>query len=498
MFSQKDLDQISNQQTTVAAIEQQIQHFITGFPYLHVLKAATVGDGIIRVSDQEATELSNQFDAQASQLSLLKFVPASGAATRMFKSLFSFKDSGKEDKSTVEFNEKLSNFAFYADLKAALEKDGVSIETAAPRTIADYLLSDKGLDYGNLPKGLLKFHQYLSGARTPVEEHLVEGTKYANAGSKVRLHFTVSPEHRSRFESLIQQLVPKYEQAFGVRYEVSFSEQKPSTDTISVDMDNNPFRNNDGSLLFRPAGHGALLANLNDQDGDVVFLKNIDNVVPESLASTTYTYKKVLAALMLNVRQQIFDFQERISKGEKDKALIDELSDFYQKTLSTLPPAGFEDKTDAEKLAYFIQKLDRPVRACGMVKNVGEPGGGPFFAKNQDGSVSLQVVESAQIDMDNDAQKSLFEQATHFNPVDVVCSLRGFKAKKFDLMNYRDPSTGFISQKSKDGRDLKAQELPGLWNGSMADWNTIFVEVPLVTFNPVKTVNDLLRKEHQG
>lgn len=498
MFSQKDLDQISNQQTTVAAIEQQIQHFITGFPYLNVLKAATVGDGIIRVSDQEATELSNQFDAQASQLSLLKFVPASGAATRMFKSLFSFKDSGKEDKSTVEFNEKLSNFAFYADLKAALEKDGVSIETAAPRTIADYLLSDKGLDYGNLPKGLLKFHQYLSGARTPVEEHLVEGTKYANAGSKVRLHFTVSPEHRSRFESLIQQLVPKYEQAFGVRYEVSFSEQKPSTDTISVDMDNSPFRNNDGSLLFRPAGHGALLANLNDQDGDVVFLKNIDNVVPESLASTTYTYKKVLAALMLNVRQQIFDFQERISKGEKDKALIDELSDFYQKTLSTLPPAGFDDKTDAEKLAYFIQKLDRPVRACGMVKNVGEPGGGPFFAKNQDGSVSLQVVESAQIDMDNDAQKSLFEQATHFNPVDVVCSLRGFKAKKFDLMNYRDPSTGFISQKSKDGRDLKAQELPGLWNGSMADWNTIFVEVPLVTFNPVKTVNDLLRKEHQG
>lgn len=498
MFTQKDLDQISNQQISIAVIEQQIVHFIDGFPYLNILKAATINDGIIRVSEEEALLLENQFDAQASTLSLLKFVPASGAATRMFKSLFSFKDSGKEDKSTTEFIEKLTNFAFYDDLKVVMKNAGLDIETSEPRIIIDYLLSEKGLDYGSLPKGLLKFHQYDAAARTPVEEHLVEGAKYANSGSVVRLHFTVSPEHRSRFETLIDQLIPKYEVQFGVKYDVSFSEQKPSTDTISVNLDNGPFRNNDESLLFRPAGHGALLANLNDQDGDVVFLKNIDNIGPESLSSTTYTYKKVVAALMLNVRQQIFDFISRINNGESSVEFINELTTFYQNTLCTMPPLGFENGSDTEKIMYFKQKLDRPIRACGMVKNVGEPGGGPFFAKNADGSVSLQVVESAQVDMANEAQRALFEQATHFNPVDVVCSLRGFEGKKFDLMSYRDPSTGFVSQKSKDGKELKAQELPGLWNGSMADWNTIFVEVPLVTFSPVKTVNDLLRKEHQG
>ena len=497
MFTQQDQHQIAQKGIDFAVIDQQINHFITGFPFLNVLKAATVGDGIVRVADDELAHYVQTFDQQTASTSLLKFVPASGAATRMFKSLFAFKDEGKADKSIPEFTERLSDFAFFEALKTAMEKDGQAIEDRDFRRIVDYLLSEKGLDYGNLPKGLLDFHAYPDGPRTPVEEHLVEGAHYANSNGVVRLHFTVSPEHRSRFEVLIDRVQEKYETAFGVKYDISFSEQKPATDTISVNLDNTPFRNADGTLLFRPAGHGALLANLNDQDGDVVFIKNVDNVVPDALKETTYVYKKVLAALLLNYRQQIFDFQTRIESGENSDALLQELTTFYQKTLWTLPPAGFETLENADKLAYFQRKLDRPVRVCGMVKNVGEPGGGPFWAINSDGTTSLQVVESAQVDMENAEQKAIFEQATHFNPVDMFCSLRGHNGKKFDLMQFRDPSTGFVAAKSKDGKDLKAQELPGLWNGSMSDWNTVFVEVPLITFNPVKTVNDLLRKEHQ-
>ncbi|HAK79863.1 MAG TPA: DUF4301 domain-containing protein [Runella sp.] len=502
MFTEKDLAQIEKQGISLETIQQQISHFETGFPFLKVLKAATVGDGIVRVSEEESAALVDEFDAKAKNVSLLKFVPASGAATRMFKSLFAFKDDGKSDKSIPEFSERIRDFAFFEDLKTAMANDGVDIETAIGdgnyQQIADYILSGKGLDYGNLPKGLLKFHNYEEGARTPVEEHLVEGANYANANGVVRLHFTVSPEHRSRFEALIEAMKPAFEEKYSVTYEVSFSEQKPSTDTISVNIDNTPFRNADGSLLFRPAGHGALLANLDDQDGDVVFIKNIDNVVPDSLKDTTFTYKKVLGALLLKYRQQIFDFLARIEAGENSDSLISELSEFYEKTLFTQPTKDFWALSNTEKLAYFAMKLDRPVRLCGMVKNVGEPGGGPFWAANPDGTTSLQVVESAQIDMDDAAQKALFDTATHFNPVDLVCSLRGYKGKKFELMSYRDSNTGFITQKSKDGKDLKAQELPGLWNGSMSDWNTVFVEVPLITFNPVKTVNDLLRKEHQA
>lgn len=502
MFTPNDQNQIANHGIEQAVIEQQIAHFVTGFPYLNVLKAATIGDGIVRIAESELDQYVQYFDEQAAKVSLLKFVPASGAATRMFKSLFAFKDEGKTDKSIAEFCEKIRDFAFFEALKKAMLDSGQDLEKAIAdqdfKLIVDFLLSARGLDYGSLPKGLLHFHAYDAGPRTPAEEHLVEGANYANTNGIVRLHFTVSPEHRSRFEALINRVKSNYEAQFGVHYDVSFSEQKPSTDTISVNLDNTPFRNTDGTLLFRPAGHGALLANLNDQDGDVVFIKNIDNVVPDARKATTYVYKKVLAALLLQYRQQIFDFQQRIQDGENGAAFIQEMTDFYQTTLCTLPSGDFAALPNEQKLVYFKHKLDRPVRVCGMVKNVGEPGGGPFWAKNSDDSVSLQVVESAQIDMANAAQKTIFEQATHFNPVDMFCSLRGFGGKKFDLMQYRDPSTGFVSGKSKDGKELKAQELPGLWNGSMSDWNTVFVEVPLVTFNPVKTVNDLLRQEHQS
>ena len=502
MFSQTDLQQIQKQGVPLDTVQTQIQYFVDGFPYMNVIKAATVGDGIVRVAEDKLGEYVAAFDAQAPHADLLKFVPASGAATRMFKSLFAFKDHAKTDPEVVQYCAQLKKFAFFEDLKNAMQASGLDIEACIQQqdyqTITAHLLETKGLDYGNLPKGLLKFHAYATTTRTAVEEHLADGAQYANSNGKVMLHFTVSPEHRLRFEELIERVRPVCEAQYGVVYSISYSEQKPTTDTIAVNPDNTPFRNADGTLLFRPAGHGALLANLNDQDADVVFTKNIDNVVPDNIKPTMVAYKKVLAALLLDYQAQIFDFQDELESRDDVPGLIDDLTHFFGTVLCTLPPANFSARTDAEKLAFFRAKLNRPVRVCGMVKNVGEPGGGPFWAQNPDDTVSLQVVESAQIDLTNPAQKAIFDEATHFNPVDLVFSMRDKNGQKFDLMQFRDPLTGFISAKSKDGKDLKAQELPGLWNGSMADWNTIFVEVPLITFNPVKSVKDLLRPEHQG
>ncbi|ADB41403.1 DUF4301 family protein [Spirosoma linguale] len=499
-FTEQDQDQILVQGVSLDQIDQQINYFVHGFPYLHVIKAATIGDGIVRIDETQLPAYIHRFDEAAHERTLVKFVPASGAATRMFKSLFAALDD-KFDKSVDEVFARLSDFAFYEDLKAAMAAKGQDLDKAVAEndriTVLKFILTEDGLEYGSLPKGLLKFHNYPDGARTPVEEHLVEGAAYANSDGLVKIHFTVSPEHRSRFEQLIEEQKADYEAWLGVTFDVSFSEQKKSTDTISVNMDNSPFRNGDGSLLFRPAGHGALIENLNDIDADIVFIKNIDNVVPDEIKEPTITYKKVLAAVLLDAQQQIARLQGLLNSEEVSDGYVAEADELLQRTLYTLPPAGFDDLSKAEKLDYLRRKLDRPVRACGMVKNVGEPGGGPFWAKNQDGSVSLQVVESAQIDLTDAGQKAIFDEATHFNPVDLVCGLKDHTGKKYDLPAYRDPLTGFITAKSKDGKDLKAQELPGLWNGAMADWNTIFVEVPLITFNPVKTVNDLLRKEHQ-
>ncbi len=500
MFTPQDLDQIARRGMTRQLVDEQIQHFVNGFPFLTVIRAATVGDGIIRVPETDLTRYIRQFDEQAPDLSLLKFVPASGAATRMFKSLFAALD-GKPNPETDAFFARLDDFAFYEDLKTEMARDGLSLEEALSeghqQPVLTYLLTEKGLDYGNLPKGLLKFHNYADGPRTPLEEHLVEGAAYANSDGAVRLHVTVSPEHRSRFDALVQQELADYESWLGVSMEVTFSEQKKATDTISVNPDNTPFRNADQTLLFRPAGHGALIENLNDIAADLVFIKNIDNVVPDELKQTTITYKKVLATVLLDTQKQLFRLQERLASEVVSAGYLAEAGAFLHDTLCVEPPPGFAQLNVPEQLAYYRQKLDRPIRVCGMVPNVGEPGGGPFWAKNRDGSVSLQVVESAQIDMDDAEQRAFFEQATHFNPVDLVCSLKDRHGKRYHLPDFRDPLTGFITAKSKDGKELKAQELPGLWNGAMANWNTLFVEVPLLTFNPVKTVNDLLRPQHQ-
>ena len=492
MFIEKDLEKIKNRGASLDTIEQQIENFKKGFPYLNVIKAATIGDGMIALSDAQAGKYAKYFDERAKKLKLLKFVPASGAATRMFKSLFSAKDEGKLDKSVNEFLERLKDFAFYNNLVKSIGE-----ETADYQQVLEHLLTPKGLDYGSLPKGLLDFHKYGKASRTPVEEHLVEGAKYANSDGKVRLHFTVSPEHRKKFKALIDKVLSQYETKYNVKYSISFSEQKPSTDTIAVNMDNTPFRTGSEELLFRPAGHGALLENLNEQDADIIFIKNVDNVVPDRLKTKTILFKKALAGLLLDYQEKIFTYLKKLYNNEVTEKELNEILDFLEVKLCTIPPEGFGSYSVDAKMDYCKRKLNRPIRLCGMVKNVGEPGGGPFWAKDPDGSISLQVVESAQIDLQNAGQKEIFEKATHFNPVDLICSVKDYKGEKFDLLHFRDPQTGFITQKSQSGKDLKAQELPGLWNGAMSDWNTLFVEVPLITFNPVKTVNDLLRNEHQ-
>lgn len=489
-FSEKDLKQIAQRGSDITVINEQIENFKSGFPFMKVNRAATINDGMIRLEQDAIDQYIGLFEKESLKKRLLKFVPASGAASRMFKSLYSAKDEGKSDKSVDEFFNRLKDFAFYKSL-------GQYISGNENQQTLEALLTAKGLDYGNLPKGLLEFHKYDGFTRTAIEEHLVEGALYANNKGKVRLHFTVSPEHKKKFKTLISSVIKKYEEQYSVKYDISFSEQKASTDTIAVGLDNEPFRDNGGNLLFRPAGHGALLENLNDQNADVIFIKNIDNVVPDHLKSETITYKKALAGLLLDYQKQIFYFLKRLEKPAPSHYFVSKSIRFLRNNLNIEPPKGFRNWSPEEKLVFAKDKLNRPLRICGMVKNVGEPGGGPFWALNEDGSVSLQVVESAQFDMKNKKQKEIFETATHFNPVDLLCAVKDYKKEKFDLLKFRDPKTGFITEKSQSGKVLKAQELPGLWNGSMANWNTLFVEVPLITFNPVKTVNDLLRKEHQ-
>ena len=361
-------------------------------------------------------------------------------------------------------------------------------------------MSDKGLNYGFLPKGLLKFHQYPEGARTPVEEHMIEGALYSsNFQKEVRLHFTVSREHLEFFQLKTTEAAKAFEPEFKVKYEILFSEQKPYTDTIAVDPGNNPFRLSDGTLLFRPGGHGALLENLNEIRGDVIFLKNIDNVVQDRLKNETVRYKMALAGLLLEYQDRIYNHLRLLEKETSvvtDKQLV-EIAGFVRKELCVEPAENFTSLSKPALIQYLFTKMNRPIRICGMVKNLGEPGGGPFWAKNADGTVSLQIVESSQIDMNSAEQKDIAEKSTYFNPVDLICAVYNYKGEKFDLKNYCDPETGFISHKSKEGKPLKALELPGLWNGAMSDWNTLFVDVPVITFNPVKTVIDLLRKEHQ-
>jgi hypothetical protein len=511
MFKPEDISQIVARGSQLDTVEQQIANFKTGFPFLRLTETASIYHGIIKLSEAEIQKYSSVFDQKISDgLSLLKFVPASGAASRMFKTLFSALEAlqaGAEfsaivkDKEVALFFEQLPKFAFYNDLKEIAARENKTIGQVQAKEILEWVLLPKGLNYGEHPKGLLKFHSYPEEVRSSMEEHFVEGALYSkDRDSQVSLHFTVSPEHQKAFEKHVDEILPKYEELFGVEYRVSFSQQKLSTDTIAVSPDNEPFRNNDGSLLFRPAGHGALLENLNDLDADLIFIKNIDNVVPDQLKSVTVEYKKSLAGFLLSLQEQIFYYQKMLKEhhpASLESGFYAEAANFLENVLNISPPGNQYYSEKEELYHYFNMKFNRPIRVCGMVKNQGEPGGGPFFALNRDGSVSLQIVESSQIDFTNPDQSALAKQASHFNPVDLVCAVKNYAGEKYNLLKYSDPETGFISSKSKDGKELKAQELPGLWNGAMSDWNTIFIEVPIETFNPVKTVNDLLREEHQ-
>ena len=477
MFTEKDLHQIEQHGLTREAVERQIENFRRGFPFLKVVRAASPGDGVVVVDDAAADAAQARYEQAAHGLSVVKFVPASGAATRMFKELFEFVNEGKRGKGIDTLLENIERFAFWPELKAVLP------EGADDRTVVSCIVK-QGLGYGQKPKGLVTFHAYPDGARKAVEEHLVEGAAYASTDGVARIHFTVSPEHRAGFESLLAEKVPLYEKRFGIRYEISFSVQKPSTDTIAVNPDNTPFRQEDGSLLFRPAGHGALIENLNEIDADIIFIKNIDNVTTDARRGDTIRYKKVLAGLLLELQEQAFAHLRALEAGTADLA---EVAAFVEQRLCVKLPAAYDT-------ALLRAVLDRPIRVCGMVRNEGEPGGGPFWVANPDGTESLQIAESSQISPDD---MPLMKSATHFNPVDLVCGVRTSQGGKFDLRRYTDPSTGFISSKSSGGRELRAQELPGLWNGAMARWNTVFVDVPITTFSPVKVVQDLLRPQHQ-
>jgi hypothetical protein len=486
MLSEKDLAQLSKRGISTAEINQQLDFFKSGFPWMNLEKSASIGNGIFQFTDEQRKEFVDRFDQKKSALSILKMVPASGAATRMFKSLFEFLSTSVENKECTKFFDELDRFAFYPELKPLIgEKDDSA-------DILHHLLGKAGLDYGQKPKGLLAFHSYPEGARTPLEEHIVEAAAYASDGQKARLHFTVSPEHRSGFEDLVARISPSWSAKTGITYEITFSEQKPATDTIAVNPDNTLFREADGSLLFRPAGHGALLENLNDLKADVIFIKNIDNVVPDALKQPTIEYKKALGGLLLWILEGIDHLDKQLQENPSEETIneaLEEMSTY----LGFVPSADFVSLPQFEKIANIRAILARPTRVCGVVKNTGEPGGGPFWCRDERGNFTLQLVESAQIDMQEEGQKAKFHQASHFNPVDLVCAPRGL-----NLLNYRDMSTGFITDKTKDGKELKAMELPGLWNGAMSDWNTLFVEVPLETFNPVKTVTDLVRPAHRN
>ena len=505
MLTQEDKDLLVKKGISEEKIAEQLACFEKGFPFLKLDGAASIEKGIL-APDAAATETYlKAWDAyMEGDKTIVKFVPASGAASRMFKNLFEFLGADYDAPKTdfeKKFFDHIHSFAFYNDLNAAcMDNTGKNIDALLAeknyKPVVANLLEAAGLNYGALPKGLLKFHRYADGVRTSLEEHLVEGALYAAGKTgKVNVHFTVSTEHRALFEKLVEAKVAQYTQKYGVEYHVSFSEQKPSTDTLAADMENKPFRDN-GKLLFRPGGHGALIENLNDLDADVIFIKNIDNVVPDRLKGDTVTYKKLIAGVLVTLQKRAFEYLQLLDSGKYTHEQLEEVIRFLQQNLCCRKE-DLKDLEDAELVIYLRKKLNRPMRVCGMVKNVGEPGGGPFLAYNADGTVSLQILESSQIDMNDPAKKEMFEKGTHFNPVDLVCAVRDYKGNKFNLVQFVDKATGFISYKSKGGKDLKALELPGLWNGAMSDWNTVFVEVPLATFNPVKTVNDLLREQHQ-
>lgn len=506
-MTEKDLKKFAEHGISESTAREQLARFATGFPFLKLEGSATLGHGILALTptdEQAAIDRWQKYLADGGEVT--KFVPASGAASRMFKKLFEFVNS--DEKTPAEGSDvdvlvkNIKNVAFYKELEQACEKMyGVGIESLLAdgheKDIIRAIVSPEGLNYGSLPKALLTFHKYSDcHTRTPLEEQLAEGAQTAASNGVANIHFTVSADHRKLFEKKLEEAKKGMEDRFGVKFIVGLSEQKPSTDTLAATKENELFHDENGNPVFRPGGHGALIANLSDIDSAVVFVKNIDNVVPDKLRDLTIRYKKILGGELLLVHDRIERYLLMLREGLYAPDDLSEIVKFMREVLSTDSPL-FDSLPEAELADYLMKKLNRPVRVCGMVRNDGEPGGGPFIAQNADGSSSPQILESTQIDPKNVDYSAMLAKATHFNPVDLVCYIKDIDGKPFDLAKYVDPQTGFISEKSLGGRELRALELPGLWNGAMSDWSTVFIQVPLETFNPVKTVNDLLRPAHQ-
>lgn len=468
MTEQKIIDACNKPNApTLSDVLTQLKNFKSGFPFANITSAATLGNGI--------TSLTNIPEHPTNNYKIVKFVPASGAATRMFKDLFEYLSSDIINKTTQTVLDNLEKFAFFDDLKQYLPAN------ATPHDIIECIVTERGLNYGHLPKGLLKFHKYTNENRTAVAEHLSEGAQYAASNGTVNIHFTISPEHTDKFQDLLKILIPEFSAKTGLQYNISLSTQKNETNTIAVNPDNTPFYNDNGEPVFRPSGHGALIENLNDIDADIIYIKNIDNVCPEHARGETISTKQALTNYGIHIQQQIFKYISAIDNGT---ANMDEIRAFIQNQLGYHP----SENTDLRSI------LNRPLRICGMILNTGAPGGGPFWTRDQDGNESLQIIESSQISPE---QQHILTQGQYFNPVDLVCFVRDYKGQRFDLRKYIDPNTGFISEKSYNGRPLRAMERPGLWNGSMAKWNTIFVETPASTFTPAKVITDLLNASHK-
>lgn len=513
VLSSADKRRLRQKGISEETLRKQLDGFKTGYPFARLVAPALTGDGVLSFSASETERYRRLYKEKSEKETILKFVPASGAATRMFKDLYAFRQACREDKEAVpsadvrEFFGNLPRFAFYEALREQVMRTlGKDLQEAVSQkdysSVLDCLLEPAGLDYGHLPKALLLFHRYEAGPVTAMEEHLAEAALYASSGGICRLHFTLSPEHRQAFDERLAKVLPAYEKKYGVRYRISVSEQKPGTDTVAVTLDNEIFRDKEGEMVFRPGGHGALIENLAEQEADIVFIKNIDNVTTEALRGHTRTYKELLAGVLLERRDAVFAYLEKIEdclhKPEgPSEAFLQELEDFAGSGLCLRLAEGFGAMAPAVRLAVLQKAFHRPMRVCGVVRNTGEPGGGPFWVLSQGAAApSLQIVESSQVDMKDAEQKRIFETSRFFNPVDLVCSLYDHKHDKFDLSGFIDPQTAFISRKSVQGTDIKAMELPGLWNGAMARWITLFVEVPQRVFTPVKTVNDLLRPQH--
>ncbi|WP_282123166.1 DUF4301 family protein [Algibacter mikhailovii] len=514
-FSESDKAQIAKKGIGLEQVEAQVNRIKNGMSYSNLVAAGNIGEGILSFSDNQIKDYITLYEKKQNNYSIVKFVPASGAATRMFKFMFQFLNNYDASSQSLEayieanndiaiktFLDNLERFPFYNELIAKSKENKPNFDNLNAGEQASILvknvLGEDVLNYSFLPKGLLSFHQYKEKVVTAFEEHLFESTLYATSNNKANLHFTVSEKHHKYFDATLSKVKTNLEKETGVFFNVSYSYQKEETETLALTTNNDIYRNEDGSILFRPAGHGALLENLDELNNDIIFIKNIDNIVVEDKNVEVSKYKKLLAGVLVEIQEKAFEFLNLLDSGSVVAADILAITSFIVGKMNVTINEGFEDLTLAKKVDYLKDVINRPIRVCGMVKNEGEPGGGPFWVKDEKGTISLQIVEFAQIDIKNQSQADIVKNATHFNPCDLVCGVKNYKGEKFNLKEYVDPEAAFITMKTQNGTDIQALELPGLWNGSMAYWNSIFVEVPLETFNPVKTVNDLLKPAHQS